>query len=421
MADGQRIPGSWETVRLGDLVDAGKLLVQSGFAQGGFNEEGVGVPHMRPFNVNESGEVDLTQVKSVEPPSGDRPCWLQPGDVLFNNTNSEDLVGKTAYWSQVGRYTLSNHMTLIRSLTPDTVDGYWLARLLHYLWQSKVFKGLCRRYVGQASISQDRLRTLELQLPPLPEQHAIARVLRAVQAAREARQREVSLERERKAALMAHLFTCGTRGEPTKQTPIGEMPESWEARELGDICEVRYGLGQPPELDENGVPMIRATDIKAGRILSGNVLRVKSEAIPRGRNPFLQTGDIIVVRSGAYTGDVAVYDGRWECALVGYDLVATPRSERVNSIYVASFLLSERGARYFRSQRDRSAQPHLNAMQLRKAVLPVPPTYEQTEIAGLSKACDAQITAVERESALLDELFRALLEELMTGRLAVAG
>ena len=69
-------------------------------------------------------------------------------------------------------------------------------------------------------------------LPPLPEQHAIAHVLRAVQAAREARQREVSLERERKAALMAHLFTHGTRGEPTKQTPIGEMPVSWEVKAL---------------------------------------------------------------------------------------------------------------------------------------------------------------------------------------------
>ena len=36
-------------------------------------------------------------------------------------------------------------------------------------------------------------------------------------------------------------------------------------------------------------------------------------------------------------------------------------------------------------------------------------------------ACDAKIAALERESALLDELFRALLEELMTGRVSVAG
>ena len=42
-------------------------------------------------------------------------------------------------------------------------------------------------------------------------------------------------------------------------------------------------------------------------------------------------------------------------------------------------------------------------------------------IADTLTACDAKIAALERESALLDELFRALLEELMTGRVAVAG
>ena len=82
-------------------------------------------------------------------------------------------------------------------------------------------------------------------LPPLPEQRAIAHILRAVQAAREARQREVSLERERKAALMAHLFTHGTRGEPTKQTPIGEMPVSWEV-----ASSVRCGVQKRHQLQQ---------------------------------------------------------------------------------------------------------------------------------------------------------------------------
>ena len=75
-------------------------------------------------------------------------------------------------------------------------------------------------------------------LPPLPEQRAIARALRAVQGAREARLREVALERERKAALMEHLFTHGTRGEATKMTEIGEMPESWKIIKFGDILKL---------------------------------------------------------------------------------------------------------------------------------------------------------------------------------------
>jgi type I restriction enzyme S subunit len=97
------------------------------------------------------------------------------------------------------------------------------------------------------AISDDDLLGLSIPLPLLPEQRAIAHVLRAVQAAREARQREVSLERERKAALMAHLFTHGTRDEPTKQTPIGEVPLRWEVRTFGELTDIQAG-GTPSRL-----------------------------------------------------------------------------------------------------------------------------------------------------------------------------
>ena len=57
------------------------------------------------------------------------------------------------------------------------------------------------------AISDSDLFNQTILLPSLPEQRAIAQALRAVQGAREARLREVALERERKAALMEHLFT----------------------------------------------------------------------------------------------------------------------------------------------------------------------------------------------------------------------
>ena len=56
----------------------------------------------------------------------------------------------------------------------------------------------------------------------------------------------------------------------------------------------------------NGVAMIRATDIDAGTIRVDNVLRVDPEELPQERKPYLKTGEIIVVRSGVYTGDSAI-------------------------------------------------------------------------------------------------------------------
>lgn len=90
------------------------------------------------------------------------------------------------------------------------------------------------------------------------------------------------------------------------------LPSNWAVVRLGDVGEVRYGLGQPPEQSADGVPMIRATNVKGGRISTEGLIRIKREAIPESRNAFLKAGDIVVVRSGAYTGDVAMISKEWE-------------------------------------------------------------------------------------------------------------
>jgi type I restriction enzyme S subunit len=391
------MPGQWQNVQLGDLVDSGVLLTQNGFAQGGFNEDGFGVPHMRPFNISEVGEVALSQIKYVEPPPSTSQCWLRAGDVLFNNTNSEDLVGKTAYWSLDGQYTLSNHMTLIRSLAPETVDAYWLARLLHYLWQTKTFKGLCRRYVGQASISLEKLRSVRLPLPPIDEQRAIAHILRAVQAARGARQREVSLERERKAALMAHLFTHGTRGEPTKQTPIGEMPASWEVVTLGDVITLQRGFDLPSQDRKPGpFPVVSSSGYFASHVEA----KVAGPGVVTGR--YGTIGQVFYIESSFWPLNTTLFVKEFK----GND-----------PLFISYFLQTMN----LHLLNDKTSVPGINRNAAHAMAVGLPSLSEQQDIAKVLHVCDAKIAALERESALLDELFRALLEELMTGRVSVAG
>ena len=90
--------------------------------------------------------------------------------------------------------------------------------------------------VNHPRTSWNSLGKFTFALPPLPEQRAIAHVLQTIQEAKATRQRELALERERKAALMDYLFSYGTKGEPRKQTEIGEIPESWEVVRLGSSC-----------------------------------------------------------------------------------------------------------------------------------------------------------------------------------------
>lgn len=173
------IPAHWQVVRLGDLVAKGDIWLKNGFAHGGHNQAKSGVPHLRPFNITNTGEITLAQVKYVPPPTDESSYWILPGDIIFNNTNSEELVGKTAYFGLDGKFVFSNHMTLIRVLSDD-LNAYWLSKYFHWLWSQRVFQGLCRRHVNQASIGLERLQQVIIPLPPLPEQQEIARILRAV-------------------------------------------------------------------------------------------------------------------------------------------------------------------------------------------------------------------------------------------------
>ena len=103
------LPEGWREITLGELWDRGVLSIKNGYAQGGFNEDGQGVPHLRPFNVTNEGIVDLSQIKSVEAPDLSSSYWVKKGDVIFNNTNTEELVGKTAYFDLDGDYVFRTY------------------------------------------------------------------------------------------------------------------------------------------------------------------------------------------------------------------------------------------------------------------------------------------------------------------------
>ena len=112
---------------LNDFTSGGSLKVQNGFPCGNWNDKGVGVLQLRPFNVTEGGQIDLSSVKFIETDKKLDNYLLRDGDVIFNNTNSEALVGKTAYWARSESAVLSNHMTILRVLDPEALSGQFLA------------------------------------------------------------------------------------------------------------------------------------------------------------------------------------------------------------------------------------------------------------------------------------------------------
>jgi len=202
-----RIPKEWKVVKLGDV----SIDIQQGFASGKRDENGI--IQLRMNNITTDGRVILDSYIKVPTPKDIDRYLLKPGDLLFNNTNSVDLIGKTAIFRGECEFcTYSNHITRIR-VDEKKIIPEWILYTFNRLWEVGYFRQICVRHVGQAGIRSENLKNTKLPLPPLPEQQKIAEILSTVDKKLELeRKRKEKLERI-KRGLMSDLLTGRRRVE----------------------------------------------------------------------------------------------------------------------------------------------------------------------------------------------------------------
>ncbi|MEZ8048079.1 MULTISPECIES: restriction endonuclease subunit S [Vibrio] len=166
-------PESWVQTTVGTVV----LDIQPGFAQKP-GEKGEGTTQqIRTHNITPGGAITLEGIKHVTASDKEAARYsLSIGDVVFNNTNSEEWVGKSAVFDQVGEFVFSNHMTRLR-VNPELVIPDYLASYLHFLWSMGYSKTRAKRWVSQAGIESNALASFKLPLPVNSEQQRIVQVL----------------------------------------------------------------------------------------------------------------------------------------------------------------------------------------------------------------------------------------------------
>lgn len=353
---------------------------------------------------------------------------IRHGDVLATKDSEEadDIAIASLVAEDLPGVLCGYHLAMIRPRLLS-VSGPFLA----WLHASKAFRAQYEaRAVGvtRFGLSQYSFRAARVPLPPLPEQQRITAYLdascAAIDAAMAAKRRQLDTLDALCDSILLRAITMGlserVETQPTSAAVLPRIPTGWRLDRLRSVASLRYGLGQPPAELASGVAMIRATDVDAGTIRTDNLLRVDPEGLPADRDPYLKAGEIIVVRSGAYTGDSAIVPPALEGTVAGYDMVVTVT--RASSRFIAYCLLS----RYVLEGQLllltlRAAQPHLNAQELGSAVLALPPTHkEQETIADFldTKLADVRRIAsgIEAQIETLSAYRKSLIHECVTGQ-----
>jgi len=183
------IPEHWEVVRLGDVLQT----TQYGLS---VRADRIGTYPMLRMNNLVDGRVDISDLKYVDlDEDGFAKFSVRKRDVLFNRTNSYELVGKTAIFDLEGNFVFASY--LIR-VVPDVTQ--LLPEYLNYYlnWDNsqRRLKMLATRGVSQSNISATKLKRFTIGLPSLAEQEEIACTLSVAD-------RRIEAEEQRKVALQA--------------------------------------------------------------------------------------------------------------------------------------------------------------------------------------------------------------------------
>ena len=166
------IPKNWQIKTLEDCVD-----IQSGFAQGEKNVAN-GTIHLRMNNIGRNFELNYDLTRTINATKEQLIKYkLEKDDVIFNNTNSPELVGKSVIFNDDKVCLYSNHLTRCR-VNKELLLPEWLLFYIRGKWLRRDFERMCNKWINQAAFGGNKLKELKIPIPPLDEQKRILKILK---------------------------------------------------------------------------------------------------------------------------------------------------------------------------------------------------------------------------------------------------
>jgi type I restriction enzyme S subunit len=127
-------------------------------------------PILRMGNLSNTGKIDISNLKYTNLANRDIDKYtVKNGDILFNRTNSPDLVGKTAVFYGDTPFAFAGY--LVRLRTNDKATPEYISAYLNCPHGKKTLRGMCKAIIGMANINAKELRTIPITLPPIQLQN----------------------------------------------------------------------------------------------------------------------------------------------------------------------------------------------------------------------------------------------------------
>ncbi len=342
---------------------------------------------------------------------------LKEGDLLFNRTNSPDLVGKTALFKGSGDFVCASYIVRFR-LRRDLVDPRFVCYFCNTSHSQRTFHQLATKAVAQSNINPRTLQNMfRIPVPPMPEQVAIADVLDNWETAIARFQALAIAKLEFKRALMQKLLTGKIRfkefvksGRKLK-TRYGGFPEDWSQLHISEIADEAGKRNH----DGEDLPVLSCTKHR-GLVNSLEYFgkRIFSEDTSNYR--IVERGDFAYATNHVEEGSIG-YQNLHDAALISPMYTVFRTRPGVDHEFFFKLIKTELYRHIFEVNTSgsiaRRGALRWDEFALIKVFLPS--EAEQKQIAAVLNTCEREIALAQKQINALKEQKYGLMQKLLTG------
>lgn len=381
------------TVPLEDVIHD----VKSGYASG--ERSLSGIVQVRMNNVSTDGHLSLDEHIRVPATVKQLSAFqLRPGDVLFNSTNSPELVGKSATFKGYGEAVVfSNHFLRLRPDEARLLPEY-LASWLMYQWQHRTFEKLCTQWVNQAAVRREDLLALPINLPSIPEQKRFAALLDKADHLRRSSRCAQQLNDSILQSVFLEMF-----GNPVTN------PYRWDVVEVGHVFDIQLGkmLDAKRVTGQHSYPYLGNSNVQWGRL---NLTTVKKMDFKDDFEKYrLKKGDLLVCEEGE-VGRTAIWNGEIDTCCYQKALHRLrKKNDDVEEIFFLNYMRVAVLKGHIARQTSTATIAHFTAERFKELKMILPPRERQAKFSDIARKID-RLRVQQREANRQSEhLFQTLL------------
>ena len=413
------------------------LDFQSGFGAGKDDQalEENGMIQIRPTNIDSEGM--LKYDKNVFVPKSLNKTLLEVDDVLFNNTNSQELVGKTAILKDEKQLFFSNHITRIKVDKTKTIPDYlWI--ILNLYQRMNIFYSICTNWNNQSGVGIELLRSLKVPLPPKEIQQQIVDLYNNAVKEKQAKEqeaqnllasideyllKELGIELSEKNAGHERYFEVsivdltGGRLDPyyyrLEFRNLFETIKNKSITKLRDyITSINYGASVSNSYVEKGIPFLRIKDLLPNEIQKNAIVFLPEEMTGQLQSSLVHTNDFLISRSGTI-GMTAIVYNEFDSFAFGSFMIRFS-TENINREFLSYYINSTIGQYYFKRNKIGAIQGNITIPTIKDLPVPDISLEKQNEIVEHIQSVRAKAKQLQCEAIAGLEQAKKEVEQLIT-------